>query len=147
MTEKIIIYTDGSCIWNPWKWWWCALLKFKNKEKIISWSCDLTTNNQMELTALIKALEQIKTQKYPIEIWTDSKYVLDWITKWIKKWKENWWKTANKNLVKNKELWEKLDELINKYDVKIHWVKAHANDDLNNLVDKIAREKAKQEEI
>jgi ribonuclease HI len=98
----------------------------------------------MELTALIEALKQIKTDKYPIEIWTDSKYVLDGITKWIKNWKKNEWKTANKKEVKNKLLWQALDELMNKYNVEIRWVKAHADDKFNNLVDKIARQKASE---
>ena len=98
----------------------------------------------MELTALIEALKQIKTDKYPIEIWTDSKYVLDGITKWIKNWKKNGWKTANKKEVKNKLLWQTLDELMNKYNVEIRWVKAHADDKFNNLVDKIARQKASE---
>ena len=139
---KIIIYTDGSCLWNPWKGGWCALLKFKDKEKIISGSKKDTTNNQMELTALIKALEEIKTDKYPLEIWTDSKYVLDGITKWIKNWRNNNRKTANKQDVKNKELWQKLDELMQKYNTEIHWVKAHADNEYNNLVDEKARAEA-----
>ncbi len=139
---KITIYTDGSCLWNPWKGGWCALLQFKDKEKIISGNKKDTTNNQMELTALIKALEEIKTDKYPLEIWTDSKYVLDWITKWIRNWKKNNRKTANKQDVKNKELWQKLDNLMQKYNTEIHWVKAHADDKYNNLVDETAREQA-----
>ena len=139
---KVIIYTDGSCLWNPWKGGWCALLKFNNKEKIISWGKKDTTNNQMELTALIKALEELKTDVYPVEIWTDSKYVLDGITKWIKNWKKNNWKTANKKDVKNKELWQKLDQLMQKYNTEIHWVKAHADSKENNLVDEIARQQA-----
>ena len=141
---KITIYTDGSCLWNPWKGGWCALLKFKDKEKIISGSKKNTTNNQMELTALIKALEEIKTDKYPLEIWTDSKYVLDWITKWIKNWRNNNRKTANKQDVKNKELWQKLDELMQKYNTEIHWVKAHADNKYNNLVDEKARAEAEK---
>jgi ribonuclease HI len=96
----------------------------------------------MELTALIKALEEIKTDKYPVEIWTDSKYVLDGITKWIKNWKQNNRKTSNKQDVKNKELWQKLDNLMQKYQTEIHWVKAHASSKENNFVDKIARQQA-----
>ena len=98
----------------------------------------------MELTALIKALQQLKTDTYPVEIWTDSKYVLDGITKWIKNWKQNNWKTANKQDVKNKELWQELDQLMQKFNTQIHWVKAHADSKENNLVDKIAREKARK---
>ena len=142
--KKIIIYTDWSCLGNPGSGGWACFLKFWNNEKILSWNNPSTTNNQMELTALIEALKQIKTDKYPIEIWTDSKYVLDGITKWIKNWKKNGWKTANKKEVKNKLLWQTLDELMNKYNVEIRWVKAHADDKFNNLVDKIARQKASE---
>jgi ribonuclease HI len=101
-----------------------------------------TTNNQMELTALIKALQQLKTTKYPLEIWTDSKYVLDGITKWIKKRRNNNRQTTSKTPVKNKELWEELDKLINNFDYEIHWVKAHANNQDNNFVDELARKQA-----
>ena len=142
--KKIVIYTDWSCLGNPGPGGWACFLKFWNNEKILSWNNPSTTNNQMELTALINALKQIKTDKYPIEIWTDSKYVLDGITKWIKNWKKNDWKTANKKEVKNKLLWQALDELMNKYNVEIRWVKAHADDKFNNLVDKIARQKASE---
>jgi len=142
--SKIIIYTDGSCLWNPWKWWWACYLRFWNNEKTLSWWCKNTTNNQMELLAMIKALEALNTDKYEIEIWTDSKYVMDGITKWIKNWKKNNWKTANKQDVKNKELWQKLDELMQKYNVKIHWVKWHATDKYNNLVDELARSEAEK---
>ena len=141
---KIIIYTDGSCLWNPWKWWWACYLKFGNKEKTLSWKKENTTNNQMELLAMIKALEALKTNKYSVEIYTDSKYVMDGITKWIKNWKKNNRKTANKQDVKNKDLWQKLDELMQKYDVKIHWVKGHSIDKYNNLVDELARNKASE---
>ena len=136
---KIIIYTDGSCLWNPWRGGRACLLQFKDKEKICSGSQKDTTNNQMELMALIKALEEIKTDKYLLEIWTDSKYVLDWITKWIKNWEKNNWKTANKQDVKNKDLWQRLNKLMKKYQTKIHWVKAHASNKYNNLVDETAR--------
>lgn len=141
---KIIIYTDGSCLWNPWRWGWACYLNFKGNEKTFSWWKKGTTNNQMELLAMIKALEKLKTDKYPVEIWTDSKYVMDGITKWIKNWKKNNWKTANKQDVKNKELWQKLDELMWKYNVKINWVKWHWTDEYNNLVDELARSEAEK---
>ena len=142
--NKIIIYTDWSCLWNTWNGGWACILKFGNKSKIFSWAKKQTTNNQMELTALIKALEQLKTNKYPIIIWTDSKYVLDGISKWIKNWKKNNWKTSTKQDVKNKELWQKLDELIQNFNTEIHWVKAHSNDKYNNMVDELARNEAKK---
>ena len=146
--KKVKIYTDGSCLGNPWPWGWCWLLIFEDngkilKRKVISWWEKSTTNNQMELTALIKALEELKNNNYPVVIYTDSKYVLDWITKWVKNWKKNNRKTSQKEDVKNKDLWQKLDNLIKNFDVEINWVKAHANDELNNYVDKIARQQAK----
>jgi len=142
--KKVVIYTDWSCLWNPWPGGWACFLKFWEKEKILSgWSKE-TTNNQMELTALIKALEQLKTDKYLVEIWTDSKYVLDGITKWIDNWKTNNWKTKNKQDVKNKELWEKLDNLMQKFNTEIYWVKAHNTDDYNNMVDELARKEAEK---
>jgi len=142
--KKIIIYTDWSCLWNPWRWWWSCYLKFMGNEKTFFWWKKNTTNNQMELLAMIKALEKLKTDKYPVEIWTDSKYVMDGITKWINNWKKNNWKTANKQDVKNKELWQKLDELMWKYNVKVNWVKWHGTDEYNNLVDKLARTEAEK---
>lgn len=145
--KKVKIYTDGSCLWNPWPGWRAGLLFFEDnwkfiKKKVISGWKKLTTNNQMELTALIKSLQELKNSKFPIIIYTDSKYVLDWITKRIKNWKKNNRKTSQKQEVKNKELWQKLNELMKKFDTEIHWVKAHANDNFNNYVDKLARQEA-----
>ena len=142
--SKIIIYTDWSCLWNPWIGWRACLLKFKNKEKIICWWKKQATNNIMELMAVIKAFEQINTDKYLIEIWTDSKYVLDGINSWIKKWKQNGRQTSQKKDVKNKKLWQNLDEYINKYNIKIYWVKWHWTNKYNNLVDEIARNEAEK---
>jgi len=137
----IKIYTDGSCIGNPGKGGWAAIIFDNNEKKILKGSKDLTTNNQMELTATIKALEYIST-KDKIQIYTDSKYVKQGITEWITKWKINGWKTSKKEEVKNKDLWLELDNLTSKNSIEWVWVKAHSDNDLNNEVDLLARKEA-----
>ena len=137
----IKIYTDGSCIGNPGKGGWAAIIFNNNEKKILKGSKDLTTNNQMELTATIKALEYIST-KDKIQIYTDSKYVKQGITEWITKWKINGWKTSKKEEVKNKDLWIELDNLNSKNSIEWVWVKAHSDNDLNNEVDLLARKEA-----
>ena len=137
----IKIYTDGSCIGNPGKGGWAAIIFNNNEKKILKGSKDLTTNNQMELTATIKALEYIST-KDKIQIYTDSKYVKQGITEWITKWKINGWKTSKKEEVKNKDLWLELDNLTSKNSIEWVWVKAHSDNDFNNEVDLLARKEA-----
>ena len=137
----IKIYTDGSCIGNPGKGGWAAIIFMNNEKKILKGSKDITTNNQMELTATIKALEYIGT-KDKIQIYTDSKYVKQGITEWITKWKINGWKTSKKEEVKNKDLWVELDNLTSKHSIEWFWVKAHSDNDLNNEVDLLARKEA-----
>ena len=137
----IKIYTDGSCIGNPGNGGWAAIIITDGKEIQIKGSKKNTTNNQMELLAPIKALNKIpKGSK--VQIFTDSKYVKSGITEWIYNWKKNGWKTANREPVKNKELWEELDLLANQFEISWNWVKAHSTDQLNNEVDLIAREAA-----
>ena len=134
----IKIYTDGSCIGNPGKGGWAAIIINGGKKTEIKGSKKDTTNNQMELLAPIKALKKIpKGSK--VQIFTDSKYVKSGITEWINNWKKNGWKTASKQKVKNKDLWEELDFLAHEFDIKWNWVKAHSTDKLNNEVDLIAR--------
>ena len=133
----IKIYTDGSCIGNPGKGGWAAIIFKKNEKKILKGSKDITTNNQMELTATIKALEYIST-KDKIQIYTDSKYVKQGITEWITKWKINGWKTSTKKEVKNKDLWQKLDQLMSYHHVRWHWVKGHSGDPGNETADLLA---------
>ena len=137
----IKIYTDGSCIGNPGKGGWAAIIFMNNEKKILKGSKDITTNNQMELTATIKALEYIST-KDKIQIYTDSKYVKQGITEWITKWKINGWKTSKKEEVKNKNLWLELDNLTSKNSIEWVWVKAHSDNDFNNEVDLLARKEA-----
>ncbi len=136
--KRIIIYTDGACSGNPGKGGWGAILKYGDHTKEISGYAELTTNNKMELQAVIEALKLIK-KDYDIEIFTDSSYVKDGITKWINTWKLNNWKTSKKEPVKNKELWLELDELRQKYNINWNWVKGHADDEINNRVDELAR--------
>ena len=137
----IKIYTDGSCIGNPGKGGWAAIIIANGKKTQMKGSQKKTTNNQMELLAPIKALNKIpKGNK--VQIFTDSKYVKLGITEWIHNWKKNGWKTANKQAVKNKELWEQLDLLTEKFEIKWSWVKGHSTDKLNSEVDLLAREAA-----
>ena len=139
---KLKIYTDGACSGNPGKGGWAAIIIDGKNQSNISGSEKDTTNNRMELMAPIMALKKIKT-KSEITIYTDSRYVKDGITEWIKKWKLNNWKSSNKKPVKNKDLWIKLDNHCQKHNVSWKWVKAHAGDKLNNLVDELAVSKAK----
>ena len=135
---KYKIYTDGACSGNPGKGGWAAIiLNEKSIQSNVSGGENRTTNNRMELMAPIMALNKIKKSS-EIIIYTDSKYVKDGITEWIKKWKLNNWKSANKKPVKNKDLWIKLDNSCQKHKVTWKWVKAHAEDKYNNLVDELA---------
>tara|TARA_Y100000590_G_scaffold144192_1_gene165728 strand:- start:259 stop:678 length:420 start_codon:yes stop_codon:yes gene_type:complete len=137
----IKIYTDGSCLGNPGNGGWAAIIINDGKKTKIKGSKKNTTNNQMELLAPIKALKKIPKGSI-VQIITDSKYVKLGITEWIHNWKKNGWKTANKQLVKNKELWTELDFLSYEFEIKWSWVKAHSTDRLNNEVDLLAREAA-----
>ena len=134
---KIRIYTDGACSGNPGKGGWGALIQENDDEKKLSGSELNTTNNRMELTAVIKALEHYNEAK-EIEIFTDSKYVMQGITEWIKNWKSNHWKTSQKKDVKNKDLWVLLDTVSAKHNIKWSWVKGHAGDYGNEIADKLA---------
>ena len=137
----IKIYTDGSCLENPGNGGWAAIIIDDGKKTQIKGSKKNTTNNQMELLAPIEALKKIPKGS-EVQIFTDSKYVKSGITEWIHNWKKNGWKTADKQPVKNKELWEELDLLANEFEISWNWVKAHSTDQLNNEVDLIAREAA-----
>ena len=137
----IKIYTDGSCLENPGNGGWAAIIIDEGKKAEIKGSKKNTTNNQMELIAPIQALKKIPKGSN-VQIFTDSKYVKSGITEWIHNWKKNGWKTANREPVKNKELWEELDLLANEFEISWNWVKAHSTDKLNNEVDLLAREAA-----
>ena len=134
----INIYTDGACSGNPGIGGWGVVII--NNKKIIKLNDGMinTTNNQMELVAAINALEYFKTEQ-TITIYTDSKYVKDGITSWINKWKINGWKTANKKPVKNKTLWIKLNNQIEKHNITWKWVKGHDGNKYNEFADLLAR--------
>ena len=138
----IKIYTDGSCLENPGKGGWAAIIINNGEKTKIKGSKENTTNNQMELLAPIMALKKIPIGS-KVLIFTDSKYVKSGITEWINNWKKNGWKTASKKDVKNKDLWIKLDGLSSSFDIEWNWVKAHSTDKLNNEVDLLARTSAR----
>lgn len=140
MAEDIIeIYTDGACKGNPGIGGWGVLLRWKAHEKTLCGAERNTTNNRMELTAAIEALRAIK-RPLPIRLTTDSKYVMDGINSWLAKWKENGWRTAGGQAVKNAELWQALDELVQQYDIDWHWVKGHTGHPGNEMADALANE-------
>ena len=139
-----IIYTDGACLGNPGPGGWGAIIFDSKNNKIkLSGSSKNSTNNKMEIIAAIESLKNI-TSKSKIQIFTDSKYLIDGINNWINKWKINNWKTANKKDVKNKDLWVELDVLIKEHDIEWKWVKGHSCNLYNEEVDKIARFEAEK---
>ena len=136
MTE-VVIYADGACRGNPGPGGWGAWLKSGTHEKEIFGGEKLTTNNRMELTAVIEALATLK-QRCAVTIYTDSSYVKDGITTWIHGWKKRGWTTADKKPVKNVELWQRLDALNAAHQVTWRWVKGHAGDPGNERADRLA---------
>jgi len=141
---EIKIYIDGACVGNPGPGGWAVVVLLENEKKELFGGEKLTTNNRMELTAAIKALEYCnKKEKQPslklIRIFTDSNYVKDGITIWIKSWEKNNWKTADKKNVKNIDLWKKLKELVKFNQVEWNWVKGHSDNPMNDLADKLAK--------
>jgi ribonuclease HI len=137
-TASIQIWTDGACSGNPGPGGWGAVLKSGAHEKEISGAETATTNNRMELTAAIEALNALKKPS-AVKLHTDSKYVMDGLTKWIHGWKRNGWKTADKKPVKNDDLWRALEAAAARHDVTWKWVKGHADDEMNNRADELAR--------
>ena len=135
--NEITIYTDGACSGNPGKGGWGAILIYAKKEKYLSGSNQLTTNNQMELTATIEALKAIIKPRN-IALYTDSQYVKNGITSWIFNWKKNGWKTANKKPVANRDLWMELDKYVKFHSVSWFWVKGHSGDHYNEIADQLA---------
>ena len=137
----INVYTDGSCLGNPGNGGWAFLVVSENNISFRTGFEKNTTNNRMELIAAIKALEFLDNNN-KISLNTDSNYVKQGITTWILNWKKNYWKTSTKQLVKNKELWERLDNLNKRKDIIWNWVKAHDDNKYNNQVDELARKAA-----
>lgn len=144
MAVRIEIFTDGACSGNPGIGGWAALLRYKDIEKELSGGEVETTNNRMELTAVIEALKALKTV-CNITLYTDSKYVMSGITEWMPNWKRNNWKTANKKgNVKNVDLWLQLDELIRQHEIRWVWVKGHNGHPENERVDTLARQEVQK---
>jgi len=134
---KILLFTDGACSGNPGKGGWAAIIK-NEKEVKISGAYEKTTNNRMELIALIKGLQNIKVNS-SIDFYSDSQYIINALTKgWIKSWQNNGWKTANKKPVANKDLWEKVIDLSGKVTLNPIWVRGHDGHHENEICDKMA---------
>lgn len=137
MAERVEIYTDGACKGNPGPGGWGALLRFRDKEKQLHGGEPNTTNNRMELLAVIRALE-VLTRPVSIRITTDSQYVKRGITEWIGTWKRNGWRTAARKPVKNVDLWQQLDDLVAIHEVEWCWVKGHSGHPENERADELA---------
>ncbi len=133
----IEIYTDGACSGNPGRGGWAAIIIYEKKIEKIAGSSNDTTNNRMELIAVISALKYVKDKN--IRIYTDSKYTKDGIEKWISNWKKNGWRTTSKQNVKNIDLWKQLDQLNQDKNINWRWVKGHSENKYNNMADKLAR--------
>ena len=136
--RELQIFTDGACSGNPGPGGWAALLRYGDNEKTLSGGEPDTTNNRMEMMAVIEALESLK-RACAVAIHTDSRYVMDGMTQWIHKWKASGWKTAAKKPVKNADLWQRLDDAASQHTIEWHWVKGHSGHPENERVDALAR--------
>ncbi|TQV83476.1 ribonuclease HI [Denitrobaculum tricleocarpae] len=141
--DRVEIFTDGACSGNPGPGGWGAILRYKGTEKEIFGGAPDTTNNRMEMMAAISALEAL-TRASKVDLTTDSSYVKDGITKWIHGWKKRGWKTADKKPVKNMDLWQRLEQALERHDVQWHWVKGHAGHPENERADELARQGVEQ---
>lgn len=139
MSSAVIIHTDGACSGNPGPGGWGAVLQYGDTVRELKGGAALTTNNKMELTAAIEALNALK-RPCAVELHTDSQYVKNGLTGWIHGWKKNGWKTADKKPVKNIELWQALDEAVKRHTISWHWVKGHNGDEFNERADQLANE-------
>lgn len=136
--KRVEIYTDGACSGNPGPGGWGAILRYNGREKEISGGEALTTNNRMELTAVIEALKALK-ESCQIDLYSDSKYVMDAIDKdWAKSWRSKGWVKSDKKPALNTDLWEELLNLLEGHEVQCHWVRGHAENELNNRCDRMA---------
>ena len=141
---QVSIYTDGACSGNPGSGGWAALLCWDSKQQILQGSAAMTTNNRMELMAAIASLSYLKCP-CRVVITTDSMYLKKGIEQWLAQWKTNNWKTSAKKLVKNRDLWESLDFLVEKHAIEWHWVRGHSGHAQNEEVDQLARQALEQQ--
>ncbi len=140
------IYTDGACSGNPGVGGWCAILRYGDKEKIISGGEIITTNNRMELTAIIRALSELK-RSCNVKVYSDSHYLIRGVKEWLPQWVKKGWKNSSKKTVENKDLWEKIDELTKKHVIDWVWVKGHSGHKENELCDSIAKKEIERIKI
>ncbi|WP_457625665.1 ribonuclease HI [Persephonella sp.] len=139
--KKVKIFTDGSSLGNPGPGGWCAILRYNKHEKILKGGKKNTTNNEMEIKAVLEALKALK-EPCEVELYTDSRYVEKAIKEWIHNWSRNNWKSSSKKEIAHKDMWQEIYRLINTHKVKPVWVKAHSGHAENELCDKIAKEEA-----
>ncbi|TCT03303.1 ribonuclease HI [Aquabacter spiritensis] len=139
MSTPVEVWTDGACSGNPGPGGWGAILRAGSHEKELLGGEPHTTNNRMELMAAISALEAL-TKSCVVDLHTDSEYLRNGILKWMAGWKRNGWSTADKKPVKNQDLWERLDAALKRHEVRWHWVKGHAGNELNERADELARQ-------
>ena len=139
--QKVEVFTDGACLGNPGPGGWAALLRAGTREKALVGAEAMTTNNRMELMAAIAGIEALK-RACTVDLTTDSQYVRRGVEEWMPRWKANGWKTSDKQPVKNRDLWERLDTALASHSVRWHWVKGHAGHAENERVDVLAREAA-----
>lgn len=137
--KQVELYTDGACSGNPGPGGWACILTYKDKTRQSAGGLPETTNNRMELTAVIEGLKMLR-EKCQVHIFTDSKYVLEGATKWLDGWKEKGWRKADKKAVLNVDLWQALDEVMARHHITWTWVKGHAGHPQNELVDALACE-------
>lgn len=137
--QRVEIFTDGACRGNPGPGGWGAILRYGDKETLLQGAEENTTNNRMELQAVISALEKL-TRSCEVRVTTDSRYVMNGIQQWLENWKHNGWKTAAKKPVKNDDLWQQLDRLVEKHNVTWEWVKGHSGHVENEQVDQLAND-------
>lgn len=142
--KKVQVITDGSCLGNPGRGGWACILRYGEKSKELWGSEPHTTNNRMELTAAIRALQALRVSCIA-EMVTDSQYVKNGVESWMAKWKKNGWKTADKKPVQNQDLWVELDREVARHDTKWVWTKGHADNADNNRCDELAREAAERQ--
>lgn len=136
--ERVVVFTDGACSGNPGPGGWGVLLRYKGVEKELSGGTPTTTNNRMEITAVIEALNAL-TRPCAVDLYTDSRYVQKGIRDWLPGWKARGWKTASRQPVKNQDLWERLDVAAARHRVDWHWVRGHAGHPENERADALAR--------